>query len=407
MLLETINQTCHLKKTSYLKADRLEFLDSLRGLASQSVVLSHFVLAYGIQLKTKLMYYSPFHFFYDGFAAVTFFFVLSGYVLTISLERSAEIEIGNFYIKRILRIMPSYLVTLFISYFIYSIFTVTQTNPMTTPWINEFWTRPLDIKNLLSQILFINPKNKGELIPQNWTLLIEMQFSFLIPFLYVLYKKTNTYFFVIFNFVLYFIFGVSIFIMHFSIGIYLAINQKKIMERYSELKGKYKYLIAVFTILLYTYRYTLPVYYSHIFKTPLIFFGNDDVIWALNGIGSLLILLYVLSKKSLQLKLSSTFFTFMGKISYAIYLTHMIILIAVIPKLIKYLNQVGIFNEVTVYSIAVITLLILTSFISYFLNRFIEIPFAKMSNKFKKIKIIYPLASRKIYYEEQDLDSNL
>lgn len=43
--------------------NRIEHLDSLRGLASIIVVFSHFFLAYGIDINFKAVTYSPLHFF--------------------------------------------------------------------------------------------------------------------------------------------------------------------------------------------------------------------------------------------------------------------------------------------------------------------------------------------------------
>ena len=177
---------------------RLQFLDSLRGLASLTVVLSHFFLAYGIDANFKIINFSPLHFFYDGFAAVTFFFVLSGFVLGLSLNKYHDFELLNFYIKRLFRIMPSYWVVLFLSLFFYFEYSVIPTKPESTSWINEFWQASINIYNFLKQALFIQIKSSANLLFQNWTLNIEMLFSFLIPFLFVILKSSKVgYFFVL------------------------------------------------------------------------------------------------------------------------------------------------------------------------------------------------------------------
>jgi peptidoglycan/LPS O-acetylase OafA/YrhL len=70
---------------------RIAYLDTLRGLASVQVLLSHSMLAFFIGIafaspsSGKLMGYlaaSPLFFLFDGASAVCIFFVLSGYVLT-------------------------------------------------------------------------------------------------------------------------------------------------------------------------------------------------------------------------------------------------------------------------------------------------------------------------------------
>ncbi len=76
---------------------RIAYLDTLRGLASLQVLLSHSLLAFfiGVAFATpssgKLLGYlhaSPFPFLFDGASAVCIFFVLSGYVLTPVFEKS-------------------------------------------------------------------------------------------------------------------------------------------------------------------------------------------------------------------------------------------------------------------------------------------------------------------------------
>src|ERR1700728_2320688 len=70
---------------------RIAYLDTLRGLASVQVLLSHSMLAFFLATafaspwsRTPMGYLaaSPLFFLIDGAAAVCIFFVLSGYVLT-------------------------------------------------------------------------------------------------------------------------------------------------------------------------------------------------------------------------------------------------------------------------------------------------------------------------------------
>lgn len=365
------------------KLDRLEHLDSLRGLASITVVLSHFFLAYGIDSKFKIITFSPLHFFYDGFAAVTFFFVLSGFVLTLSLRRTQDLQIKTFYTKRLFRIMPSYLFVLVLSGLLYLNFKIINTTPNSTNWINDFWTKPLDINNFLKQIIFIQPKNNANLVFQNWTLNIEMIFSFLIPFLYIIFKFTNVYIFAIFNLVLLVFFKTPIFILHFSFGMILAFHREVILYYFNRYKLKYKILLILITIILYTYRYTIPMYYYYYFR-KFNFLNNENLVWILTGLGSFLLLLYSLSSEYLINILSKNFFKLLGKYSYSIYLIHTVVLIYLIPKFILLLNYCRIYNLYIVWFSALIFLLLTTYLFSSLLTRTIELPFVKKGNEFSR-----------------------
>jgi peptidoglycan/LPS O-acetylase OafA/YrhL len=371
-----------------MKENRIEYLDSLRGLASISVVISHFVLAYRLDLEFRLINYSPLHFFYDGFAAVTFFFVLSGYVLTLSLKNKVEIELGSFYLKRIFRIMPAYIFVLFTSLLFYSFFNVINTIPSTSSWINSFWSKPLNFINFIKQIVFITPESGyAELVFQNWSLLVEMQFSFLIPFLFFIYKKSNFIFFLVFNLILFFFFNIPPYIFHFSLGIALAMNQDYILTIFTKIKVKHKIALIFFIIFLYTYRYTLPMYYYYVMREYSPLFSNDNLIWIITGLGSFLILLYCFTSIRLQKILNLHFFKFIGKISYGIYLTHLIVLIFLTPIFIDYLNYFDIKNVYIVWFVSLLFLLFITIAFSYFVTIFVEVPIAKLGNNMIKKSI--------------------
>lgn len=372
-----------------MEKNRIDYLDSLRGLASVSVVVSHFVLAYRLDLQFKLLNYSPLHFFYDGFAAVTFFFVLSGYVLTLSLKNRDQISLNSFYLKRIFRIMPAYIVVLLISLLLYYYYVHINTIPETSNWIDSFWNKPLDLKNFVKQLFFIIPNvDNAELVFQNWSLNVEMKFSFIIPFLIFIYKKSNFFFFFIFNLVLFLFFNLPIYLIHFSLGITLAMNQDIIVEKFTIIKKKYKVILILSILFMYTYRYTLPMYYYYIQRRHSLILNNENLIWLITGFGSFLILLYCFTSIRLQKVLNLIFFKFIGKISYAIYLTHIFVLIFFLPIFIKELNNMGIMNLNLINSISLFVLMLLTIVFSCFLTFMVEIPIAKFGNKLIKRRIV-------------------
>jgi peptidoglycan/LPS O-acetylase OafA/YrhL len=76
---------------------RINYLESIRGLAALQVLLLHFLAAFAPEFVFSLsgtapvagfVHLSPLYFLYDGYSAVYIFFALSGYVLTRSFERS-------------------------------------------------------------------------------------------------------------------------------------------------------------------------------------------------------------------------------------------------------------------------------------------------------------------------------
>src|SRR5882762_2194980 len=62
------------------------------------------------------------HFMKNGDLGVSFFFVLSGFLITYllfkELETQQKINIGQFYLRRVLRIWPLYFIVVFLGFFV-------------------------------------------------------------------------------------------------------------------------------------------------------------------------------------------------------------------------------------------------------------------------------------------------
>jgi peptidoglycan/LPS O-acetylase OafA/YrhL len=93
------------KKTIATGARRLRVLDALRGLAAISVVLFHFTSGYGNVVKphTPRLTYT----FNYGYLGVELFFVISGFVILMTLEKSKSLV--DFAVSRFARLYPPYI----------------------------------------------------------------------------------------------------------------------------------------------------------------------------------------------------------------------------------------------------------------------------------------------------------
>lgn len=84
-------------------------LNVLRFIAAYLVVIHH---SEGMKVKNGISRISSLSFFENGSLAVTFFFVLSGFLITYFLlkekQQTNNINVAGFYIKRVLRIYPLY-----------------------------------------------------------------------------------------------------------------------------------------------------------------------------------------------------------------------------------------------------------------------------------------------------------
>src|SRR4051794_39802460 len=88
----------------------ISFLDSVRGIAALSVVANHYVLAYGMPKWQWVLSRTPLSIWWDGPAAVSMFFVLSGLVLSIKHFHATKnpslhaFSIGGYCLARVCRI---------------------------------------------------------------------------------------------------------------------------------------------------------------------------------------------------------------------------------------------------------------------------------------------------------------
>ena len=96
---------------------RLRSLDSLRGLAALAVVVCHsLIFIYkSAPWLPYLISVPPLSLFVTAGGAVLLFYILSGYVLALSLGDNQPSEWGIFVVRRVCRIWPTYLVVLLAS----------------------------------------------------------------------------------------------------------------------------------------------------------------------------------------------------------------------------------------------------------------------------------------------------
>tara|TARA_R110002111_G_scaffold262694_1_gene340153 strand:- start:82597 stop:83775 length:1179 start_codon:yes stop_codon:yes gene_type:complete len=119
---------------------------------------------------------------FNGGAAVSIFFVLSGYVLGLSLDRKSNtiFVLISFYIKRIFRIYPAYIVSLTLIIASIWLFHTYIKFPNTSLWFNWWYTTDITIRNAAKNYVLM----ETNLNPVAWTLSVELLVSFVFPFAY-------------------------------------------------------------------------------------------------------------------------------------------------------------------------------------------------------------------------------
>ena len=303
------------------------YLDSIRGLAALTVINEHFVIAYGLPCENvvcqHLLDYSPLHIWWDGGAAVSMFFVLSGLVLSLKYFRSGHkpdlqhFNLMSYMIGRLFRIWLPYGVILFISAGLY-LHTIEspllKTLLATSDWIFDIWrSNPLTAKDMVREGFLPSLPPSVVLLPQAWTLTIELVLSLLLP-IGLLLADRGTAWLIAFSVYAVFLLGVSPFLLHFLLGLMIARHYTEIAG-YLTLSPWRRRSVLLIGLFFYTAADTVQDRVG------------ETVIWLSSGLGAGLIILYALSSVRTQQVLSHPALRQIGKVSYSAYLIHMAILI--------------------------------------------------------------------------------
>ncbi len=334
---------------SHTSKHRVNYLDSTRGLAALIVLLAHFQLTVLPSFTGSLLYKTPLRILFDADAAVLYFFILSGFVLTKSINNISKLSFqaySAFVIKRIYRIYPAFLVA-----FIFTYFGILVFSKPANGWLSQFWQdTSLDIPGFLKQILLVKRLPNDPLLrilPHDWTLSIEMAVSLLLPLL-AFASRINSWLTLLLIYLSVKFPGLDPFAFDFSLGIFLSMNY----QRWPTLGKAPKLLFGLLSIMLICGDYLFPEIAIHV----------DRVLIHHKSWGLVLILIIILSSARIQKILSLKPLNFLGKISYSFYLFHFGILL-IMNSLFASINSI---TFLLFYCIATV---IISTFIYYLIEK--------------------------------------
>lgn len=356
--------TLHTLKRPALQIQKVGAVECIRGLACLMVLLSHLSLTFYPQLHNfanqafqaqgvqSFLYHSPLGFVYSGTAAVFIFFVLSGYILTYVAYKGTDIpqRVLSMSIKRYPRLMFPACVSCLLAFYLLSHYRV-DTHAL-SPWINEyrlsthaslldaFYTGVVKVFTVTG----INPYN-----PVLWTMKVELVGSLLI-FLFIfirIQKKTKCWYYAVDSIILlscvlllcsnWLVPQFSYGIIGFVLGYLSALYGRNISNTFA-------YLLLFFGLYLAGYHENSASY-----QWLSIFFTHNSYVLA-NFLASPLIVYAVLFNSQFKMRCSQPLTLFLGKVSFAAYLLHMMLLVTLSAYIFNSLYQQGI-N----YDIAAIT----------------------------------------------------
>jgi peptidoglycan/LPS O-acetylase OafA/YrhL len=337
--------------------DRFTSLDSLRGLAALTVLLNHLVLSipgfaellwadhsavHKFSLEWKhFISFSVLHLFWDGPAAVLVFFVLSGFVLTLAINNK-PMPYASYLLKRVVRIWLPFaaaIALMLIAWFFTHNFLL---NDKYSTWLAEISNSSVSPETIFGQFMMTGKRTDLTLNPIMWSLTHEMRISVVMPV--IVFAVLRAPKFTVFAAILLVVPG-SVFPWLYSIGSwsilasmlqtfsylplfilggFIAIYKDNIRQTISMLNGWQLFCVwAICCCLLEANWLFTEIAVLHYF---------------LSGIGAGLLVALGFGSARFKSVLDHPVLTWLGHISYPLYLTHFIVLL-VCARIGAYLDE--------------------------------------------------------------------
>lgn len=298
-----------------VKVHRYLELDAFRGIAILLVMISHYTWAYDFHFNTLDQH--SFHFPFAGELGVKFFFIISGFVIFLSLKNLSNVK--DFLINRFSRLYPTYWICLLITLLFILIFPV--------PSINYTFYE------ILANFSMVQGYLKIKHIDQvYWSLGIELVFYGLMALIFKLklIKHINAISFLWLLLVLLSLINKSFFFKILTSALILRYAPLFIMGiMFYKLKNNSRDFFIHF-IILFSYLLTVYRMYDEGIVNPQYPLLNISFVF----FTIVVILFYYFSYFSISF-FQSGFLNFIGKISYPLYLLHNVIGYSIIFRIKK------------------------------------------------------------------------
>ncbi len=313
----------------------------------------------------------------NGGAAVSLFFVLSGFVLSQSFKNYTWSPRGYFVylIKRIIRLYPVYLFTISLIAIFTKIGFEYRTFPHASTWYHWWMNFNLDWVEFLKNTLFIHINLGGV----TWTLRVIFIVSFFMPLLYLLSTKATALVNLCFAFAL----------------IYLSFHQLNI-PGFRDLRYLYMFYFGLILPMYEEYFKKIPFYIFYSLLPFLLIcllvvrYQTDEYIGGVfETVASWIIFGFVVYQPTIKVFrfLENKFFLFLGRISYGLYLVHFSVLYCLARIMFQYFPQINYSQHyLATHLVLLIISLLITIPISIFVHQYVETPPGNYITSFFKRK---------------------
>lgn len=322
---------------------RIYQLDALRGLAAVTVVAHHARL---VEHGTVPPWYlAPF---LAGPQAVSLFFVLSGFVLSLPYLQGRSQPYNIYAVRRIARIYLPFALAAALSIAISVPFH--KVHLPLSPWFQGQWRCPVTWQTVVAQMCMWPTECFNTAL---WSIWYEMQLSLLMPLIMIAMLRWNSGLillgslsaaFLKVSFLqhmnIYFQLGYTLQIGSlFVLGAFLALHERRLrgLLRSAGGHGWWIFAIFLFFFLNYPSRFSTRLFVRS---------------WLVEGIGAAGILICSLEMKPLAAMLRHGVAEYLGRISFSLYLLHSIFVLSMFDLLYGKLPNVAIYLAIATLSFA-------------------------------------------------------
>ncbi len=325
---------------------RYRELDALRGLAALSVVAFHYLSSFNVFADVgytsenapivRTIKFSILHIFFEGKEAVLFFFVLSGFVLYLALDRLTIPSCKAFEVQRICRIYLPFMAAAGLGLLLNWLLHLPPVPELSDRNFNTLWARSPNFMDVVQHLSFIWRFDELVSDAPTWSLLHEMRFSLIFPLIVLFVDRTSAYFSLAVSIGISFafthlrdvtngqynIFTTLMYSNEFVVGALLARYRFVLVAAIQKSPRLAKASIFVIAVLAYSYTWWFFPDIAALHRIP---FDN-----LLVTIGASLFILGSLSCAAVSRVLRSAPLQYFGRLSYSIYLYHIIVVILVL-----------------------------------------------------------------------------
>jgi Predicted acyltransferases len=311
-------------------------LDGLRGLAALSVVLHHWLYCFTSFWKTPFQLFGagyfgsaalllpPLYPFVNGGGAVLIFFVLSGFVLTLGLDRPQAPSYGAYILNRFVRIYPAFAGGILLAALGVALVGYAPIVGL-SDWFNRNWSEPLSAALIAGHLAMLGGDDWITLNNVMWSLVIELRIAIIMPIICIAMKRAPLRALVasallslaghiaarMLDGPLVSWFDTLRYVVLFAAGAGIAIYREWVVEKFRNLQ-KWQ-LVAMFVIAMALYGYP---------------FSRGVRLYA-TAPAAIIITIAAFASPYFRGILERAPFQYLGRVSYSLYLVHLPVILAV------------------------------------------------------------------------------